>query len=432
MRLWATLKSHEKLIFLSIVILVVSFSLIAYPYYYQFSVDCNRAVRLQAKTVGSGFVACGMTQVDASGISFDFVDGLFNVTAPGAGCKIEWLNVAQDEEIPALFDTVVYNTSGKVSINLINVNIFRLERTDNGTANLRLSSTFNSSMNSYPITSFLPNSWFPLSERIPEDIVVKPTTHPNTCDLRITGETAKLFLSIGAKNGRLEISGNDNYSVPITNDYVGILLEVTTPHGGSYTLQVTGDIETLYLQNWHAINYFMGGYGIYGSLYVKDTTGHFYYGQESKETFGTENLNFSNAVGNIRALPELTPDSYQVSVTADVYSIVSSSAGVETVLAPKSFIPYYLWSPFPLVMLGLTLLATWSLYGLLKLKKRFRWDVIIIFATIWFCVGSLIWAMDSGQPFWLQNILSLAPLFVTITTYLAEHQRHGNPKFTRS
>jgi hypothetical protein len=164
--------------------------------------------------------------------------------------------------------------------------------------------------------------------------------------------------------------------------------------------------------------------GVSSSFRLNNANGEVYFGEKSKELFGTQDINFTGTIGHIQVRPSLGLNLHQISVSGDVSSLVSKTGNTETILSQKNFIPDYLCSPYPLAISGLTLIFALAVSLTCVRFWVFRLDVIVIFATIFFCLGSLIWAINTGQPLWLQNILSLVPLFITVITYLAEHEKH--------
>jgi hypothetical protein len=252
MRLMAKTKRNKKNLLIVSSMVLISLALIVYPFFFQFIPDSSQRITVQANVEAAGFATSNSTAIEAQATGCQFNDGLYNVTIPGTGCYLDFLNIAQDNEVPALFDSIVHNSSGKVSITLTNISYFYYERTDNSTAHLLFQDRTN---------SFLPNAWYPIGENNIEDAVISAVDSPTACDISASGGIVKLFLSIYADNGSLQLEGSENYSLPIVNDYVGLLLEATTPHGGSYPLRVSGNITIMQLKNWQTIDYFMGDRG---------------------------------------------------------------------------------------------------------------------------------------------------------------------------
>ena len=408
---------HKKLFIIClVVILALSALAIAFTYFCQYLPDLEKRTSIQANVEASSFSSFTCPSLDCQTNSVNVFGEPFNVTIPIGGSNLEWLNVVQDSADNAVFDTVIHNSSGNANIILTNIISLQYQRTDgNNTANLRFDET---------VDSFIPSISYPISTPNSDYVVISPVSNPSTCYLSVASDdTAKLFISIGAHNGSLQITGSDNYSINIANDYVGLLLEVKIPYNGHYITEVSGDFKNINVPCWQSIDYFFDRFGgRNGSFYLNNVRGDVYYSDQSKQCYGTNDLNFTDVTGHVQVSP-LNSQFYQVTVTGDAKDLVSSSEGVKTTLTGKNFLPDYLWSSFPFAMTGITGLL---FVGMTLAFYKFwyvRWDLLVILSVNIFCFGSIFWAVATGKEIWVETTLGVAAAITTIITLVAKGER---------
>ena len=353
-----------------------------------------------------GFYTFGWIEVkNAVGNRFTLIRDSFNVSIPYEDCEINSLKVVKGKEKgSAFYDVVLFNATGKLSIIATDMIYFSYQLLEeNTTAIMHFDSPQVRSFlieSGYPSTDVL----FTLEEKASESVSIS-----------VLERNCEIFLGFGADNGSLVISGSQNFSLPLMEDRAGILLEVSIPINRAYTTQVNGELDQLYLDDWETIGYvFLRGLSHNNYFVAMRPNGEFSYDGERKQVLGSQDLNFTGLTGVVYIMPSSNPNLFRVLIGGDVSSILSESSGRKRNLTEKSYLDIL----FPFPIFGLSLLV-----GALIWYWIPRRDAILIPSIIVFFLGSLIWAIKTEQPLWIQNFFSYTPLFVSVIVYLTEQRQ---------
>jgi len=357
-----------------------------------------------------GFDTCGWIEVNAVGNRFRFARDSFNVSIPCEDCEIDSLKVVRGKEKgSAFYDVVLFNATGKLSIIATDMIHFSYQLLkENTTATMHF---INPQVRSFLIESGYPSTdvLFMLEEKASESVSVS-----------VLERNCEIFLGFGADNGSLAVSGSQNFSLPLMEDRAGILLEVSIPINRAYTTQVNGKLDQLYLDDWKTMGYvFLRGLSQNNCFIAMRPNGEFSYDGKRKPVLGSQDLNFTGLTGVTYVMPSSNPHLFRVLIGGDVSSILSESAGRTLNITEKSYLDIF----FPFPIFGISLLV-----GAVIGYRTPRRDAILIPSVVVFFLGSLIWAVKTEQPLWIQNFFSYTPLFVSVIIYLLEHGQREDEK----
>jgi hypothetical protein len=362
-----------------------------------------------------GFTTSGQIFVEqAISQSFVFFENNFTVTIPCDDSIINSLQVvgSNQQASPATFNTVLFNCSGDIDISASNVSLMQYQVINsNETAQL-------SFMNNN-VTTLLLDSTYPNTE------VSFINMQPNSEGMTLSdgNPVSSIFLTFAASNstdGSLSVEGNgNNFSVPLNNDYVGILLNVTTPINRSYDATINGDVNSVNLNDWSMIKLSFPLSYKNSDITALGATGALAYGNKQLTAEGNQNFVFSD----IHGVAYLTPTSdfffYRMILNGDVSSINCVSGNTSTDITEITLLD----APNPLPYLAFAILT--ALF-LLWFTRKIAY--VVLPSMLVFFVFSLLWSVETQQPLWLQNFLGYAPLFVTTITFLLDYSRKQNPK----
>jgi len=323
-------------------------------------------------------------------------------------CELDSLKVVKGKEKgSAFYDIVLFNGTGKLSITATNMMHFSYQLLEEDTTAIM-------HFVSPQVRSFFPESGYPGTDVL---FMLEKNTSESV-SISVLERNCGIFFSFAAENGSLVISGSQNFSLPLMEDSAGILLEVSIPINRAYTTQVTGKIDQVYLNKWETIGYvFLRGLSRDNYFLAMRPKGELSYNGKKKQVLGSQDLNFTGLAGVVYIMPTSNPHLFRVLIGGDVNSIISESAGRTSNLTEKSYLDILF--PFPIFSLSLLVGAfIWYFYP--------RIDATLILSTIVFFLGSLVWAVKTEQPLWMQNFFGYVPLFVTVIIYLAGRRQKKN------
>ena len=359
-----------------------------------------------------GFNTYGWMSIEnAVGRRFAFIGGNYNVSIPSGDCQIESLKVIKGQERgSAFYDTIIFNATGKLDIKAINVSFFFCNTLgQNSTGIMRFVSE--------GVQSFLPHSGYPSTEIV---FWLKSNASKTLSISLLEGSRRELSLDFGADNGSLSITGSQNFTLPLERDRAGVLLTVSVPLNRGYTTQVNGDPNQVYVDNWERVSMvFLEGTPNVNSFEAFYPKGELAFNGRSYKALGSQDMNFTSFRGVVHILPSSNPNLFRILIGGRIESILCESAERTTNITEKSYLDIL----FPFPISGISLLIGISIWYI----WHPRTDKTLIPPTIAFFLGSLIWAIKTEQPLWMQNLFGYAPLFVTVMIYLAE-QRKGRTR----
>lgn len=307
-----------------------------------------------------GFDAYGWMSVEnAIARRFSFFEYNFNVSIPVEDCRIDSLMIIKGKEKgSAFYDTVLLNATGKLNIQAINVSLFSYEvqhANSNGTL----------SFVSQNVESFVPSSdqtglvfWFgsnisrTLNVFLPE------------------GNEQELILDFGANDGSLEVIGDQNFTLPLTNDRAGVVLTVSVPRNRAYDAQIAGEIQSISMSNFGIVKYvFYRGIGNASSFKGFYPRGELAYGDKTRELLGGQDVNLTDFAGVVSLLPTSNPGLLRALVGGNTPSLIPGSPDRQEVLSLGTGWDVIFPSPFPFSWFGFGVMAA-TLVWLLNHPER--------------------------------------------------------------
>ena len=390
---------------------IASILFITLPYVFLYLPDTNNPIAITSDILVTEFTTNNCTKFQAIANAFDFQENSFNVTI-----------------LPSIFlnnlqvfnaNTLIFNGTGNLSIAGLNITLFSYVLESNATAKILGDRLMASSVP--------PDPWNPVP--VPrEDMELDFGDRSTSCQIYATNQESRQLLYFGAQSGNLVVLGDKQEVIPLANSYVSALMNVSIPVWGNVITTVSGNMSRLFLRDWERIDFLFDGEE--SSLVVGNPKGQIVFNDRTYETVSPFHYSFLNIFNRVHIVSSPDPNSYRVIVLGSVTSIKSSFGSTENELAQKQYFPDYLWSPFPfpVLLLGITLLAVTLFCFLFDLrKKRIQWQFVAMIAITTFSLGSVIWAVKTQQPIWVQNFWSFTPLFVNITIFLVG-KRSGEEK----
>lgn len=387
--------------------------------YSQYSREKNQIVQVRGDVDVYGFDASNSMKVDVSGSEFTLIEDLFNVTVNAGDCQIESIALLKGKEKGASFLDVVIplNITGKLDVFATNIDMLYFGTEGNTEARLYFDNQ---------ASSGLPRDFLFPQARPNEDLSFYLTEQSSFQDIYISVSNRSSYVSMffTAVNGSLQINGDENFFFPLERDTAGLVLEVSVPGRRAYTAQIKGKTNEIIIEDWDELNYFFGGSSYNSSLYTKFPYGELSYSSKTKKVLGSENLNFTDFLGNINVTPAVSPNLYRIKIFGSVTSLFSDIGGRTFDILEKTYLLDYLWSPYPILISGISLIPVYLLWIHNLSGGKNGWDRFLLFFTLFFCLGSLVWSIRTEQPSWWQSFFSFLPVFVTIISYLAKNRKN--------
>lgn len=361
-----------------------------------------------------GFNTNGWIGLDSAVSSrFAFIGGNYSVNLPAEDCQIDSIRVIKGKEKgSAFYDSIIFNATGRFDIQANNISFFFYDT-------LRQNSTGIMRFGSEETQSFLSPSGYPKTEIV---FWFKSGVSKEISISLLEGNRRELSLDFGADDGSLNIVGSQNFTLPLRKDRAGILLTVSIPKNRGYTTQISGEPDQIYVDNWERVSMlFLHGTENVNSFKAFYPKGELAYDGRTHKAFGGQDLNFTCLWGAVHILPSPDPGLFRILIAGEIESILLGERANN--LLEKSPLDIL----FPLPVLGASLL-----FGVVI--SHFwspRPDVILIPPTLLFFLGSLVWAIRTEQPLWLQNLFSYSPLFITVIIYLFGERRKKEEKATK-
>lgn len=303
-----------------------------------------------------------------------------------------------NEQNSALFDTVLLNASGKLDIVVTNIGYISYQILDeNSTAVL---SCQNQNLSAALMSSgrFQPH-------------MVLDVNYKNSNRATISVEqTSNIFLGFGAENGTLSIVGDHNISFPLINGYMGIMLNVSSSINRSYSATIRGNFSQIYFENWQSVKYtFLRSFAESNNFLAYSPNGSLSYNDKEFQAKGSQDLDFTHFSGVVYLTPSTDPYFFRILLNGDVASVITKTSYTSVNLTEKNILDRIF--PFPISAVSFALF--WILW---KKYKKIKFGLLP--AVVVFCVISLIWAIKTEEPLWVQNFFGYVPLFVTVITFL--------------
>lgn len=138
---------------------------------------------------------------------------------------------------------------------------------------------------------------------------------------------------------------------------------------------------------------------------------------------------FLELYNKVHVTPISMPFTCGISLEGSVSNIESYFGDETSIITKKDYFPDYLWSPYPIFNLGITIFVIALLFCFSYIKwKYLKWDLILIGVVTTFSIGSLIWAVKTEQPAWIQNLWSFVPLYINVIIFILKRNDERNAK----
>ena len=401
-------KSKLRQIFFVLVSIAIV-AMITVPYYDYYCIQTNQSTVMgDFNVLGSSL--SGKINIDfAVGHQFTFIGDRFNVSIPCESSSIHSLQVMKDkEQNSALFDTEIFNASGKLDIVATHIELVSYQIVEeNSTAVL--------SCQNQNLSSSLMSS-----ERLQPSIVLfVDAKNSNSATLSTVEKTSSIFLGFGAKNGSLSIVGDNNISLPLISGYMGILLNVSTSINRSYHTRILGNFKEVYVENWETLKcIFLRDISESGTFSIYSPTGSLSYNDKEFQAKGSQDLVFKKFSGVVYLTPSTDPYFFRTIVNGDVASVIKKTSYTSSNLTEKNFL-----DPIPIPISSFTI----ALFLVLR-KITQRIEVNILIPTLLFFLGFIAWSIETEQPMWVQNFFGYVPLFVSVITFFISTRQNKNKK----
>jgi hypothetical protein len=347
-----------------------------------------------------GFGTHGQMWVESAvGKQLHLLEFNSNVSISVGDCRIDSLVVVQGKERDSYFyDTVLFNSTGKMDIEADNITLLTYEvqdRADDITLKF-----WNEEVNSY------------VSSQDPTTLTFR--FESNTSDAIYVcmpeGSRQGLILDLVVMyglEGVLKISGDQNFTLPLPiGERAGIMLTVSVPRNCEYVMQAIGNLQQVNLNNFSAVTYYLQdglGTSNLGALFPR---GKFAYGEKSMELTGSQDLNLTDFSGKVSLTHTSYLDLMRMLIDGTTSSFMIGSSGRQQLVSPRTASDVLFPSPFPFSWIGIAGIVT----ILIWYYKPSRKDVIVLSFVGVFLFGLLGWSIYHERPQWIQSTLAFATL----------------------
>jgi len=355
-----------------------------------------------------GFKAQGVVSAEnVVGRNFRFYEGNYTISANCEDCNIVSLKVLKGKERgSAFYDTILFNASGKLSITANNISFFSCEiLSDNSTGFVHFTNKETEVLlpfSNYPTNDVL--FWF-------------KSNISSTVSVSLLRGIYEVLLDFIAYEGTVEITGENNFTLTLEKDRVGILLTISVPRNRSYNIKVLGVHNQLYIRDWKIINVvFLREIGNANSLKLYYAKGEFTVEGKSYDAIGSQHLIFTDFWGVAHILPSSNLNLFRILIGGRIKSVLSESSGKTSNITEKSILD--ILPILSLAILSFIGVIMWYLDVEHRLNVK-RNAIFLLFAII-FSLCCFLWAIETEQASVIQQFLgylSFSLISAAITYY---------------
>jgi hypothetical protein len=407
---------HVRLLFaLAIAIMI---SAIAFPYLTYISSKSESSVMGDLNVIG--FDVTGYVDIDyAIGRVFTFIEHYMTVNIACQSSTIQGLKVLVSSKTGqdySVLDTSIFSASGKLDIALSNLDIFSYEdEGQNTSSSMRMLGT--------ELSAFLMAPTFPTASLT----LWRSNTTSSEARASIfsSQRTASLFLWFGAINGSLSISGDESFSYPLVNQYAGIMVNVTNLVNRSYIVQVQGDINQVQVEDWDLMKctFYHTIDNTINNITSYSPKGDLAYNKKEAHLSGSQDLFVNDFTGTAYITPTNDSFFYRLVLNGESASIIVKSASASSDLTERSILDILVFWPIFFISLSLAIMLL-----VVRTRLNLRIGTVVLIPFIIFLLGSLVWAIKTEQPAWLQNLLGYTPFIFAVLVFLMEQKEKNDKK----